>query len=358
MKNRPSNVILPLMVFLCLSGFTIILWRHYEAHLEEMRHKHIETTSEQGRLRPEDFGAKDGMSAYPAPHKTIHLMFLLFGLALSTGLSFLLYSLMQKMRMYQAARDRALHEINERKKTEQEREALLKELSDKNRELESFIYTVSHDLRTPIVTIEGFIGALREDFGEPLGQEGARYLGRISEATQKMEGLINDLLDLSRIGRISEKKREISFADLARDAANALHAQIKERGVIVEIPENMPSLYGEKKRLGQVVDNLIANAVKYIGEDNPSPRIEVGAEKLGDDTVCFVRDNGIGIDEMYFDKIFSIFQRLPAAQKIAGTGIGLTIVKRIVELHGGHVWVESEIGKGSTFYFTIRNRED
>jgi PAS domain S-box-containing protein len=247
----------------------------------------------------------------------------------------------------------AARNITDQRNLEHEREVLLKELSDKNAELESFVYTVSHDLKTPIVTIEGFIGALREDFGNLLGQEGERYLKRISDATRKMEGLINDLLNLSRIGRISEKKREISFADLVKEAVKSLYPQINERGITIEIPEDMPSLYGEKKRLEQVVDNLMANGVKYIGKDNPSPRIEVGAEKQGDETVCFVRDNGIGIDRMYFDKVFNIFQRLPSAKKIDGTGMGLTIVKRIIEMHGGRVWVESDTGKGSTFYFTI-----
>lgn len=431
-------------------------------------------------LEPQEITAKAGSAAYLGLENPRHLMFLLFGLTLSTGISFLLYSFMRRMQMYQAVRDQALHEVNERrqaekalreaeekrktllatipdivmqidpdrirtwcnnagyaffgedvigkrgeyyfvgeqdtyqklqplldgredavyieswqrrrdgqprllawwcrrfsndrgqvmgaictarditdqKKLEQEREALLKELSDKNAELESFVYTVSHDLKTPVVTIEGFIGALKEDFGELLGPGGEKYLRRISEATHKMEGLINDLLDLSRIGRLSEQKTEISFTGLAKEAAIALDAPIKERGITVVIPENMPSLYGEKKRLGQLVDNLVGNAVKYVGEDNPSPRIEFGAEKRGDETIFFVRDNGIGIDKMYFDKIFKIFQRLPSARKIDGAGMGLTIVKRIVELHGGRVWVESEVGKGSAFYFTIGDKED
>lgn len=431
-------------------------------------------------LEPREITAKAGLAAYPGLENPRHLIFLLFGLTLSTGLSFLLYSFMRRMQMYQVARDQALHEVTERRQAEnalreaeekrktllatipdivmqvdldriqtwcndagytffgedalgkrgeyyfvgeqdtyqklqplldgkkdavyieswqrrrdgqtrllawrcrrlsndrgqavgaictarditdqrrleQEREALLKELSDKNAELESFVYTVSHDLKTPVVTIEGFIGALKEDFGELLGPGGEKYLRRISEATRKMEGLINDLLDLSRIGRLSEHRTEISFTGLAKEAVRALDPQIKERGITIVIPENMPSFYGEKKRLGQLVDNLVGNAVKYIGEDNPSPRIEFGAEKRGGETIFFVRDNGIGIDKMYFDKIFKIFQRLPSARKIDGTGMGLTIVKRIVELHGGRIWVESEVGKGSTFYFTIGNKED
>lgn len=431
-------------------------------------------------MDPQEITAKAGSSAYLGLENPRHLIFLLFGLTLSTGLSYLLYSFMRRIQMYQVAHDQALYEVNERRqaekalreaeekrktllatipdivmqidpdrirtwcndagyaffgedvigkrgeyyfvgeqdtyqklqplldgredatyieswqkrrdgqprllawwcqklsgdggqavgaictarditdqrKLEQEREALLQELSDKNAELESFVYTVSHDLKTPVVTIEGFIGALKEDFGEFLGPGGEKYLRRISEATHKMEGLINDLLDLSRIGRIIEKKTEISFTDLAKEAVRALDTQIKERGITVVIPENMPSLYGERKRLGQLVDNLVGNAVKYIGGDNPSPRIEVGAEKRGDETIFFVRDNGIGIDKVYFDKIFKIFQRLPSAKKIDGTGMGLTIVKRIVELHGGLVWVESGVGKGSTFYFTTGNKED
>lgn len=249
-------------------------------------------------------------------------------------------------------------DITDEKRLQKEREALLKELSEKSAELESFVYTVSHDLKTPIVTVEGFVGALREDFGEVLGTEGERYLRRISEATCKMEALINDLIELSRIGRTSENKVEIPFEDLVRDALRTLYPQIKAKGIAVHVPENMACLYGERKRLGQVVDNLMSNAVKYVGRDNPSPRIEAGAERQGNETICFVKDNGIGIDKVYFDKIFKIFHRLPAARNIEGTGMGLTIVKRIVELHGGRVWVESEPGKGSTFYFTVSNKED
>lgn len=431
-------------------------------------------------LEPLELRVKGGPLAPLGQENPARLLFFIFGLILSAGLSFLLYSLMLRIDMYRLARDKALYEVNERKQAEkalreseekqktllttipdivtqidrnrirswcndagyaffgdnvigkkedhylvgnsdvspelqslldgegdvayvenwqrrrdgtprllawwyrrlsndygkvagaictarditeqrrleQEREDLLQELSDKNAELESFVYTVSHDLKTPIVTIEGFIGALREDYGNLLGPEGEKYLGRMTGATQKMEALINDLLDLSRIGRVTEEKAEVSFTDLAKEAAKSFYAQVKEQNISIEISEGMPFLYGERKRLGQVVDNLMANAVKYIGVDNPSPRIEVGAERQGGETIFFIKDNGIGIDKMYFDKIFSIFQRLPSAKKIDGTGMGLTIVKRIVELHGGRVWVESEVGKGSTFYFTIRNRED
>lgn len=296
-----------------------------------------------------------------SPARSLHFHDLFFGLGVSAILSLLLYLLINQMEMYREARDQALHEVNERKraeevlrKNEKKLEALVAEVAAKNVELEAFVYTVSHDLKTPIVTIDGFIGALKEDFGNILPQEGEEYLRYISDAARKMESLINDLLDLSRIGRLSEKKASFPFVELVQDALETLQPQIKARGIVVNVSEDLPVIYGEKKRLGQVVDNLLANAVKYIGKDNPSPRIVVGVQEQEGQETFFVRDNGIGIEEKYFDTIFQIFQRLPSAKKLGeGTGIGLTIVKRIVENHRGRVWVTSEPGKGSTFFFTL-----
>jgi signal transduction histidine kinase len=206
---------------------------------------------------------------------------------------------------------------------------LLAELAAKNEELDSFVYRVSHDLKSPIVTIDGFVGALREDFGDVLPEEGKKYLRYISDAARKMELLIKDLLDLSRIDRVTRKKTDL------------------------------PVVYGERRRLGRAVDNLLTNAIKYIGKENPSPRIDVGVEEQDGQKVFFVRDNGIGIEKRDFDKIFQVFQRLPSAKKQAreGTGVGLTIVKRIIEHHGGKIWLISEPGKGSTFYFTLKDKE-
>jgi len=291
---------------------------------------------------------------------------LAFGMFISAMLSLVLYFLIHRMQMYRKARDYAFHEVGERKlaqealkKNEKKLEALLKELADKNAELETFVFSVSHDLKTPIVTIEGFMGALREDFGNLIPEDCERYLNYIGDATRKMDTLINDLLELSRIGRLTVKKTEFPFAELMEEVIAGLKPRIKAKNVQVIVSKGLPLVYGEKKRLIQVMENLLSNAIKYIGKENPSPRIEVGVREQDDQKVIFVKDNGIGIEEIYFEKIFQVFQRLPSAKRIEeGTGIGLAIVKRIIEYHGGRVWVESEPGEGATFFFTLKNKEN
>jgi signal transduction histidine kinase len=291
--------------------------------------------------------------------------FLIFGLTLSAFLALLIHFLLQRMAMYKDSRDLALREIDERKEVqealranEKKLEALLAELSAKNLELESFVYTVSHDLRTPIVTIEGFIGALREDYGDSISENGEKYLKYMSDAARKMESLINDLLNLSRIGRVVERKREFPFAEPLEEALATLRPLIEARGIKIVVREGLPTVYGERKRIAQVMDNLLNNAVKYIGNENPAPRIDVGFEEKNGRKVFFVRDNGIGIEARYFGKIFQLFERLPAAKRVGdGTGIGLTIVKRIIEHHGGEIWLTSEPGKGTTFHFTLQEKE-
>jgi len=290
---------------------------------------------------------------------------LIFGLVVSATLSLLLHLLLERMQMYRQARDQALQEVSERKRTEKalienekKLEATLAELADKNTELETFVYTVSHDLKTPIVTIEGFIGALREDFGDLIDENAEKYLNYMSDASRKMEVLINDLLYLSRIGRLPERKGEFSFDDLMKKVLKTLQPHIDESGVTLNVEKGLPLIYGEIERLGQVIENLLSNAVKYMGKENPAPRIDVGVMEQGGQKVFFVRDNGIGIEKHYYSKIFEIFQRLPSGKKIGGgTGVGLTIVKRIIEHHGGIIWLESEPGKGTTFYFTLKDKE-
>ncbi|MDH4204426.1 MAG: ATP-binding protein [Desulfobacteraceae bacterium] len=290
---------------------------------------------------------------------------LIFGLVVSATLSLLLHLLLERMQMYRQARDQALQEVSERKRTEKalienekKLEAALAELAEKNTELETFVYTVSHDLKTPIVTIEGFIGALREDFGDQIDENAEKYLNYMSDASRRMEILINDLLYLSRIGRLPERKIEFSFDNLMKKVLKMLQPYIDESGVVLTVEKGLPLIYGEMERLSQVMENLLSNAVKYIGKENPAPRIDVGAIEQGGQKVFFVRDNGIGIDKHYHQKIFEIFQRLPAGKKIGeGTGVGLTIVKRIVEHHGGKIWLESELGKGTTFFFTLKDKE-
>lgn len=300
-----------------------------------------------------------------APTLFQNLPFLVFGLAISGALSLLLYFLIQRLRMYRQARDHALFEVSERKRAqdtlrenEKKLEALVTEIAAKNAELETFVYSVSHDLKTPIVTIEGFVGALREDFGGALTEDGERYLQYMSDATRKMELLINDLLELSRVGRLTETPTDVPLKDIVEEVLETLDPKIRARGIRVNLQPDLPLVYGEKKRLLQVMENLVSNAVKYLGKVNPSPRIDIGFEKENGQKIIFVRDNGIGIPERYFEKIFQVFQRLPEAKRIEeGTGVGLTTVKRIIEHHGGKIWLTSEPGKGTTFFFILKEKE-
>jgi signal transduction histidine kinase len=290
--------------------------------------------------------------------------FLAFGLTLAAALSLLLHLLLQRIDMYKRSRDQAIVEVSERKnaqtllrENEQKLQALLEELTSKNAELESFVYTVSHDLKTPIVTIEGFIGALREDFSASISEVSDQYLSHMSNAARKMEQLISELLNYSRIGRLESPQTTFPMSLAINDAIATLRTQIESRGVIVNVQQDLPAVHGDRKRVEQVVYNLLSNAIKYIGRDNPEPRIDIGCTEQNGQNVFWVRDNGIGIDKRYYDKIFQIFERLPAAKQAGeGTGIGLAIVKRIVEHHGGTVWLSSELGKGTTFYLTFNEK--
>ncbi len=290
-----------------------------------------------------------------------HFALLTFGFALSAMLALSLYFLLQRVQMAQNSRDAALREVRERQKAEaalRENESklqqLLNELATKNAELESFAYTVSHDLKAPATTIEGFTQALREDFGSRLTAQADSYLTYMSDAARKMALLINDLLELSRIDRVREPRTELSLAELTLDTLASLKPRIEASGITVRVQQDFPKVWGERNRLVQVMDNLLTNAVNYIGKDNPFPLIEAGWEERQGDTVFFVRDNGMGIDAADFDRVFRAFERLPSGRKASeGTGVGLAIVKRIIESHGGRLWLESESGRGATFFFTL-----
>ena len=228
---------------------------------------------------------------------------------------------------------------------------LISELEAKNAELERFTYTVSHDLKSPLFTIRGFLGYLEQDALSGNRTRMKSDMQRITQATEKMQQLLNDLLELSRIGRLMNDPVEIPFDELVRDAVALVQGRIMERGVAVHIDSPMPVVFGDRPRLLEVVQNLVDNAAKFMG-DQPEPRIEIGCggEENGK-PIFHVRDNGIGISAEHHERIFGLFNKLDV--KADGTGIGLSLVKRIIEIHGGRIWVQSEAGKGSTFYFTL-----
>jgi signal transduction histidine kinase len=233
------------------------------------------------------------------------------------------------------------------------RQNLISELESKNAELERFTYTVSHDLKSPLFTIRGFLGYLEEDAFAGNHERLRSDIQRITDATNKMQQLLNDLLELSRVGRIKNESELISFDELVHDAVELVHGKIIERGAAVHIDSDMPDIYGDKQRLLEVIQNLVENATKFMG-DQPVPRIEIG--RNGEDVengmpIFHVRDNGIGIASEHHDRVFGLFNKLDV--KSDGTGIGLALVKRIIEVHGGRIWVQSEPGQGTTFYFTL-----
>ena len=242
-------------------------------------------------------------------------------------------------------------EVEERRRAESEREELISQLEAQNAELEQFTYTVSHDLKSPLITITGYAGIVRQALADGDLETAESDLAGIASAASKMNQLLADLLELSRIGRLVNAPGEVSLNELAHEAVELVSMGLKERGVEVDIATDLPEVYGDRVRILEVLQNLIENAVKYMG-DQSHPRIEVGSRCEGNETICYVRDNGIGVDPVHHERIFGLFNQLN--QKIAGTGIGLALVKRIVEVHGGRVWVESEgAGQGATFCFTL-----
>lgn len=244
-----------------------------------------------------------------------------------------------------------VRDITERKAFETEQARLITELEDKNEELERFAYTVSHDLKSPLITIKGFLGLVEQGIKAGDNDNVFSDLARIRSAAEKMGRLLDDLLDLSRIGRLVNPPENSPFGDLAREAVDLVSGPIMEAGVKVEIADSLPAIWGDRQRLLEVVQNLLENAVKFMGEQ-PDPHIEIGALSGAGHVTYYVADNGQGIDLKYQEKIFGLFDKLDSGT--SGTGVGLALVKRIVEIHRGWVWVESDgSGQGTVFYFML-----
>ena len=221
-----------------------------------------------------------------------------------------------------------------------------------NKELDDFTYIVSHDLKEPLRGVKAFSKLLIEDYSGKLDDEGKEYLKTISDSSARMTRLIEDLLNLSRIGRIKNVEPDIGLNEMLSDVQKNLVYALEERNVKLNIQPGFPKVMCDRIRISEVFSNLVSNAIKYTKKDI-RPVIEIGWSDKKDFYEFYVKDNGIGIEKQYYDKVFHIFQRLHAKGEYEGTGAGLTIVKKIVENHGGKIWVESVPGAGSTFYFTL-----
>jgi light-regulated signal transduction histidine kinase (bacteriophytochrome) len=249
-------------------------------------------------------------------------------------------------------------DVSERKRAEEEIKRLnvdlqrrAAELSTANQELEAFAYSVSHDLRAPLRSIGGFSQAVLKRYASQLDAQGQNYLQRVCAASQRMAELIEDLLTLSRVTRAELRRGPVDLSALVAAVAAELRQGQPERQVEVVIADGLVTT-GDARLLQAVLENLLGNAWKFTSKSDPA-RIEFGHTIVDGQPTYFVRDNGVGFDMGYADKLFGPFQRLHSADEFEGTGIGLATVQRIIRRHGGRVWAEGEVDQGATFYFTL-----
>jgi signal transduction histidine kinase len=253
--------------------------------------------------------------------------------------------------------DRVAERTEELQRRAEELQRLNAELERSNRELDAFAYIASHDLKEPLRGIGSLANFLLEDYSDRLGQAGVDQLRTLLRLTGRMHSLIESLLHYSHVGRSELAMEAVDLQEVVAEALEMLSARLREERVEVRIPAQLPSVRGDRLRVGEIFHNLVANAVKY--NDKPEKWVEIGCSVAQDreepgPSVFYVKDNGIGVPEEHRESIFRIFRRLHGREEFGGgTGAGLTIVRTIVERHGGRIWIDSQPGEGSTFYFTL-----
>ena len=258
-----------------------------------------------------------------------------------------------------AARDAALRSSSENLRQAQGElehrvELRTSELAESNRELEAFTYSVSHDLRAPLRHINAYAQMLEEEHGGALTPEGKKYLARIRLGAKNMGMLVDDLLNLARVGRQELTLQSADLNEILENVMAELKQELSGREVVWEI-EDLGSAMCDPGLIRQVFTNLLSNAIKYSRQRSPA-KIQVGRKNEKALTIYFVRDNGVGFNMKYASKLFGVFQRLHRAEDFEGTGVGLATVERIIRKHGGRIWADAELDKGATFYFTLHER--
>jgi len=239
-------------------------------------------------------------------------------------------------------------DISERKDAEQKQAELLAEVESINRELKDFAHIVSHDLKAPLRGIKSLVSWLMSDYADKLDEEGKKQMNMVQSRVDRMHNLIDGVLAYSRVAHQSEERAQVELNELVADVIEMLAAP---ENISITVSEELPTIDFEPTRIAQVFQNLLGNAIKYM--DKPQGQISVGCVAKYGFWKFSVTDNGPGIEEAHFERIFQMFQTLSARDEFESTGVGLTVIKKIVEMYGGKIWVESEPGQGSTFYFTV-----
>lgn len=241
-----------------------------------------------------------------------------------------------------------VRDISERKQAEEQRDRLLGELESANEELKNFGYVVSHDLKAPLRAIGSLADWLSTDYADKFDDEGKEHMRLLISRVHRMDGLIDGILQYSRVGRVKEVAVAVDLNRLVREVIDLL---APPKNIAVSVEDSLPTVMAEPTRIQQVFQNLLSNAIKYMDKPEGEIRIACGAE--GRQWKFSIADNGPGIDQQHFEKIFQLFQTLAPRDRVESTGVGLALVKKIVEMYGGHIWLESTVGRGSTFFFTL-----